>query len=74
VRANVFAHHDEVRSGSTYTLNAEDGTFRLEVPASFRGSVHASMADDTPGGAKVEGVAAGTMDLVLQMKRLGSPR
>lgn len=74
VRANVFANHDEVRSGSTYTLNAEDGTFRLEVPASFRGSVHASMADDTPGGATAGGVTAGTTDLVLQMKRLGSPR
>lgn len=74
VRANVFAMQDEVRSGATISLNAEDGTFQLEVPASFRGSVHASMADNTPGGAVVDGVAAGTTDLVLQMKALGSPR
>ncbi|MEQ1633923.1 MAG: carboxypeptidase regulatory-like domain-containing protein, partial [Planctomycetota bacterium] len=67
VRANVFAHHDEVRSGSTYTLNEEDGTFRLEVPASFRGDVHASPADDSPGGTKAEGVVAGQTDLVLKM-------
>lgn len=74
VRANVSAHPDGVQSGATFVLTEADGSFRIEVPASFHGNVHASPPDGGPGVATVENVVAGRSDLAIVMRRFGEAR
>jgi RNA polymerase sigma-70 factor (ECF subfamily) len=70
VRANLYAQFDGVLGKFATSPNEADGTFRLEVPATFRGKVRALPADLGPGGAEVDGVTAGTTNLLLTMRGL----
>lgn len=74
VRANVSAHPDGVQSGAAFVLTEADGSFRIEVPASFHGLVHASPPNGGPGVATAENVVAGRNDLVIVMRRFGEAR
>ena len=74
VRANVSAHPNGVQSGAPFVLTEADGSFRIEVPATFQGSVHASPPAGGLGGASLENVAAGRSDLVIVMRGWGEAR
>lgn len=74
VRANVSAHPNGVQSGATFVLTEADGSFRIEVPASFLGLVHASRPDGVPELATAENVAAGRSDVVIVMRGSGGGR
>ncbi|MEQ1633811.1 MAG: carboxypeptidase regulatory-like domain-containing protein, partial [Planctomycetota bacterium] len=67
VRANVYARLDGFLSGSGAVLSGADGSFRLEVAASFRGKVGAMLPEGGLMAAQVEDVVAGQTDLVLKL-------
>jgi protocatechuate 3,4-dioxygenase beta subunit len=68
VRAYLYAQFDGVSGKCATSPNEADGTFRLEVPAAFRGKVRATPANSAPGGAQADGVTAGSTNLVLTMR------
>lgn len=71
VRANVFARLEPpVAFMSKNHATDADGRFALDVAPDFVGRVHASHVDNSFVQADVDGVAAGTSDLVL---KLGAP-
>jgi RNA polymerase sigma-70 factor (ECF subfamily) len=76
MRANVYAFHDGVRSSAAAQLCLSDGTFRLEVPSSFRGRIGASLPARVVGGAQVtvHDVVAGRSDLLLTIAEGAMPQ
>ncbi len=69
VKARVYARYEGARGGSALHATEDDGTFRVEVAASFRGTVGAHSPDDWLVQATVENVVAGQVGLVLELAR-----
>lgn len=67
VKARVYVRYEGARGGSALHATEDDGAFRVEVAASFRGSVGAHATDDPQVQARVENVSAGQEGLVLKL-------
>ncbi|MFY9343264.1 MAG: sigma-70 family RNA polymerase sigma factor [Planctomycetota bacterium] len=64
-RAHVAAR---LGMGSVAHATDGEGNFRIEVPASFRGTVGATAHDDRTNQGQVEDVGAGRTDVVITVK------
>jgi RNA polymerase sigma-70 factor (ECF subfamily) len=67
VRAQVYAFHEGVSAGASIHSTEPDGSFRLEVPASFRGSVGAQDPENRVTQGSATDVVAGQTDLRITL-------
>lgn len=69
-KARVYAQLTD--GGSRLHATDDQGAFRIEVPASFRGTIGAMAMDDQMVQAQVQDVAAGRTDVEITVLRLGT--
>lgn len=68
VRASVWVRFEDSRSGSPIHSTDDDGCFRIDVTAGFRGSIGAAMPDDWMRQAQLDGVLAGQTEVQIVIK------